>query len=103
MEWSEEKKDTAGPFLHVWLRLGQIWEIYKLDGSKKKIKITPDDLKDLDKERWVEIPDDYLKTQLDELISQKDPAAKADSDIDNDDDGDDAESDNGDNEDGNDG
>ena len=87
MEWSEEKKAEDGPFLHVWLRFGQIWEIYKLAGNKKKIKITEQDLKDLDKERWVEIPDDYLKTQLDELISVKDPSAatKADSDIDNDD------------------
>ena len=86
MEWSEDKKDDT-PYLHVWLRLGQIKEIYTLEGNKKKIKVTVDDLEGLDGDRWVEIPDDYLKTQLDELLSVKEStptprAGDADADAD---------------------
>merc|ERR1711971_492747 len=52
--------------------MGQVKEIYALpQGNKKKIKVTMDDLKDLDDDRWVEIPDDYLKTPLEGLIETK--------------------------------
>jgi len=70
MEWDEAGKKER-PLLHAWLRLGQIKEIYTHQGSKKIKKISLDDFKDLDMNKWVEIPDDYLKTELYEMVSNK--------------------------------
>jgi len=79
MEWNgEEKDEEKQQYLRVWLRMGQIKEIYKLNtpnAVKKGITISLDDLNTLDQQQWVEIPDDYLKTELNDLIKVKEPSA----------------------------
>jgi len=66
MKWNgkrmTKKEDT--PYVHIWLKFGQLKAIYPID---KKVKVTAEQLEKEDKERWVEVPDDYLKTKLDDL------------------------------------
>merc|ERR1712154_54043 len=62
MEWKEDDKKEDTPFVHIWLKLGQVSAIYPID--KPKAKVTEQELEKEDKERWVEVPDDYLKTKL---------------------------------------
>merc|ERR1719242_1875039 len=67
MDWKEDddsKEDT--PYCHIWLPFGQISAIYPIDKPKAKLKA--EDFEKEDKERWVEIPDDYLKTKIDDIV-----------------------------------
>ena len=47
------------PLIHFWLRFNQIKVIYPID--KLKAQLRPEELENEDGDRWVEVPDDYLK------------------------------------------
>ena len=67
MDWKDEdEKNKDTPLVHIWLKFGQIKAIYPID--KNKAKVSEEELANEDPERWVEVPDDYLKTKLDDLF-----------------------------------
>ena len=70
MEWNEieEQKDEHMPYVHIWLKFGQIKAIYPVD--KTYAKLSEEELKDEDHDKWVEVPDDYLRTKLEDVMSQ---------------------------------
>ena len=57
MDWKGTVK-TNTPYVHIWMKLCQIKSIYPVDA--KNVKVTMEELKIEDDERWVEVPDDYL-------------------------------------------
>merc|ERR1712228_363800 len=61
----EDDKKEDVPYVHLWLKFGQVSAIYPI--QKPKATVTKEELAKEDKERWVEIPDDYLKTKLDDI------------------------------------
>merc|ERR1712157_494133 len=65
MDWKDDEKEDNTPYVHIWLPFGPISAIYPID--KAKAKVSAKELEKEDKERWVEIPDDYLKTKLDDI------------------------------------
>mmetsp|Transcript_30044 Transcript_30044/g.47979 ORF Transcript_30044/g.47979 Transcript_30044/m.47979 type:complete len:1184 (-) Transcript_30044:396-3947(-) len=78
MELKDDDKKEDTPYVHVWLKFGQVKLIYTID---KKVKVTEEDLADVDPEKWVEVPDDYLKTKLDDIaLNQEEPQAAAPTD-----------------------
>eukprot|EP00483_Globobulimina_turgida_P007259 UN07273 len=65
MEWKEDDKKEDTPYVHIWLKFGQVRAIYPID--KPKATVTEQELAKEDVQRWVEVPDDYLKTKLDDI------------------------------------
>eukprot|EP00486_Rosalina_sp_Unknown_P000500 CAMPEP_0201565528 /NCGR_PEP_ID=MMETSP0190_2-20130828/4688_1 /ASSEMBLY_ACC=CAM_ASM_000263 /TAXON_ID=37353 /ORGANISM="Rosalina sp." /LENGTH=888 /DNA_ID=CAMNT_0047983127 /DNA_START=184 /DNA_END=2847 /DNA_ORIENTATION=+ len=66
MEWPEDDKKEDTPYVHIWLPFGKVKAIYPID--KSKAKVTEEELEKEDDTRWVEVPDDYLKTKLDDIF-----------------------------------
>ena len=64
MEWNDNDEKQDIPYVHLWLQFKYLKPIYPVD---KKVVVTVDDLKNEDPNRWVEIPDDFLKLQINEL------------------------------------
>mmetsp|Transcript_17960 Transcript_17960/g.28371 ORF Transcript_17960/g.28371 Transcript_17960/m.28371 type:complete len:1182 (+) Transcript_17960:107-3652(+) len=63
------------PYVHVWLEFSRMKEIYTVD---KAVKVTVEMLEPvMDGSSWVEIPDDYLKTKLDEIMETQKPQSAA--------------------------
>eukprot|EP01084_Bolivina_argentea_P110958 198071_1 len=65
MEWKEDDKKENTPYVHLWVKFGQIRSMFPI--NKMKAKLTIEELKDEDIERWVEVPDDYLKTKMNDI------------------------------------
>merc|ERR1719334_152252 len=68
--------------VHIWLKLGQMKAIYPgyaIDKTPHNpLTLTLEQLKDEDDNRWVEVPDDYLRTTwLQELVSNSNSNSKA--------------------------
>lgn len=61
----KKKSDADIPLVHIWAQFGKVKSIYPI--TARKLEVTLDDFKDEDGDRWVEIPDDYLKTKLDDI------------------------------------
>ena len=71
MPWDDSNNDEKEdiPYVHLWVPFKNIKQIYPVD---KKVTVTLDDLKDVDPNSWIEIPDDYLKLQIDEIEQDND-------------------------------
>ena len=70
MEWKEEDKPKGDtPLVHVWLPFERVKAIYPVD--KKNAKVTAEELESVNKTMWVEVPDDYLKTKLDDIYKKE--------------------------------
>jgi len=57
-----DKSGSAFPLIHFWLKFKQIKAIYPIDKPRVQLKEEIYDKEDGD--RWVEVPDDYLKTKV---------------------------------------
>merc|ERR1712125_103931 len=63
MNWNEDDEKEDTPYCHLCIRFKDISMIYPIDKPRAKVKAEEIDM-EKDKDRWVEIPDDYLKTTL---------------------------------------
>ncbi|ETO26124.1 ubiquitin carboxyl-terminal hydrolase 11 [Reticulomyxa filosa] len=63
-------EDSEAPSVHLWVSFEHIKKIYPV--TTKRATVTMDDLKDEDPNRYVEIPDDHLKTSLNDVMLPKD-------------------------------
>ncbi len=56
--------------MYMWLKFGDIYKIiYPI--STVKVKLTEKELETEDENKWVEVPDDYLGTKLDDISDIK--------------------------------
>ena len=69
MDWPEDEEKQDIPYVHIWMRFAKCKPIYPID--KSRAKVTEDELKHEDDDRWLEIPDDYLKTRLDDIFKDE--------------------------------
>ena len=70
MSWdnndNDEKEDT--PYVHLWVPFKNIKQVYTVDNDN--VTVTLDDLKNVDPNKWVEIPDDNLNLKITEIENQ---------------------------------
>ena len=67
MQWDDNAKKIDTPYVHIWFQFKIIIAIYPIDRSNAKLNF--EELKIEDQERFVELPDDYLITRLNDIVS----------------------------------
>merc|ERR1712110_496660 len=60
-----ELDKSAFPLIHFWLKFNQIKEIYPID--RPRVTLKKEEFENEDGNRWVEVPDDYLKIKVSEI------------------------------------
>ncbi|ETO08797.1 hypothetical protein RFI_28590, partial [Reticulomyxa filosa] len=71
LDGSKENEEKEEPVVHLWLPFEHVKVIYPVS-TGRGVQVTADDLKTQDPQKYVEIPDDHLKTSLSDVSLPKD-------------------------------